>query len=346
MWFISDQISHSVASDSLRPHESQHTRHPCPSPTPRVHWDSGPSSQWCQPAISSSVVTFSSCPQSLPASESYPMNQLFAWGGQSTGVSASASFPLKKSQGWSPEWTGWISLQSKGLSRVFSNTTVQKHQFISTQLSLWSNSHPYMTTGKTIALTRQTSCLLRWEEKCCAVPFGVVAFVVAKSCPLWSTDRSFYKKQNSTLNQSGLTLCWSDRRPPQVVIALLSFSRLSCCRSVPSSVKPWVSTAWNLPTWAGRGATTRTVWPPAGQWTSQPHSDRVRAFLTRLVWWVIELMLESTPDSPRTTVSSTPLLAALNTPSDHQVCALCSSGLYDPSKQPRLLQLSRQSLKT
>ena len=112
----SDQISRSVMSDSLRPHESQHARPLCPTPTPRVHWDSRPSSQWCHPAISSSVVPFSSCPQSLPASESFSMSQLFAWGGQSTGVSASASFPPKKSQGWSPsEWTGWISLQSKGL---------------------------------------------------------------------------------------------------------------------------------------------------------------------------------------------------------------------------------------
>ena len=95
------------------------------------------SSQWCHPAVSFSVVPFSSCPQSLPASESFPMSQLFAWGGQSTGVSALASFLPKKSQGLSPsEWTGWISLQSKGLSRVFSNTTAQKHQFFSTQLSL------------------------------------------------------------------------------------------------------------------------------------------------------------------------------------------------------------------
>ena len=115
---------------------------PCPSPTPRVHPNPRPSSQWCHSAISSSVVTFSSCPQSLPASESFPTSQLFAWGGQSTGVSASASFPPKKSQGWSPsEWTGWISLQSKGLSRVFSNTTVQKHQFFGAQLSSQSNSH-------------------------------------------------------------------------------------------------------------------------------------------------------------------------------------------------------------
>ena len=101
-----------------------------------------PSSQWCHPAISSSVVPFSSCPQSLPASESFPMSQLFAWGGHSTGVSALASFLPKTTQDWSPlEWTGWISLQSKGFSRVFSNTTVQKHQFFGAQPSSQSNSH-------------------------------------------------------------------------------------------------------------------------------------------------------------------------------------------------------------
>ena len=117
------QFSRSVMSNSLRPHESRLYRLPCPSPTPGVHSDSCPSSQWCHPAISSSVVPFSSCPQSLPASESFTMSQLFAWGGQSTGISALASLLPKKSQGWSPsEWTGWISLQSKGLSRVFSNT--------------------------------------------------------------------------------------------------------------------------------------------------------------------------------------------------------------------------------
>ena len=138
----SEQISSSVVSDSLRPHESQHARPACPSPTPGVHWDSWSSSQWCHPAISSSVVPFSSCPQFLSASESFPMSQLFAWSGQSTGVSAWASFLPNKSQGWSPsEWTGWISLQSKGLSRVFSNTTIQKHQFFSPQLSSQSNSH-------------------------------------------------------------------------------------------------------------------------------------------------------------------------------------------------------------
>ena len=136
------QFSRTVVSASLRPHESQHARPPRPSPTPGVHSDSRPSSKWCRPAISSSVVPFSSCPQSLPASESFPMSQPFTWGGQSTGVSALASFLPKKSQGWSPwEWTGWISLQPKGLSRVFSNTTVQKHQFFSAQPSSQSNSH-------------------------------------------------------------------------------------------------------------------------------------------------------------------------------------------------------------
>ena len=119
------QFSHSVVSDFLRPHELQHARPPCPSPTPRVYSNSCPSSQWCHPAISSSVVPFSSCPQSRPASGSFPMSQLFTWGGQSIGVSASATVLPVNTQDWSPlGWTGWISLQSKGLSRVFSNTTV------------------------------------------------------------------------------------------------------------------------------------------------------------------------------------------------------------------------------
>ena len=142
VYISSVQFSCSVMSDSLWSHEPQHTRPPCPSPTPGVHSDSCPSSQWCHPAISSSVVPFSSCPQSLPASESFTMSQLFAWHGQSTGVSALASFLPKNTQDWSPSgWTGWISLQSKGLSRVFSNTTVQKHQFFGTQLSSQSDSH-------------------------------------------------------------------------------------------------------------------------------------------------------------------------------------------------------------
>ena len=141
-FIISVQFSHSVVSESLWPHELQHTSPPCPSPTPRVYSNSCPSSRWCHTAISSSVVPFSSCPQSLPASGSFPMSQLFASCGQSTGVSASLSVLPMNTQDWSPlGWTGWISLQSKGLSGVFSNTTVQKHQFFSAQLSSQSNTH-------------------------------------------------------------------------------------------------------------------------------------------------------------------------------------------------------------
>ena len=150
------QFSHSVVSDSLQPHESQHTRPPCPSPTPGVYPNSCPSSRWCHPAISSSVVPFTSCPQSLPASGSFPRSQLFAWSSQSTGVSTSTSVLPMNTQDCSPlGWTGWISLQSKGLSRVFSNTTVEKHQFFSTQLSSQSNSniHTWLLE-KTIDLTR------------------------------------------------------------------------------------------------------------------------------------------------------------------------------------------------
>ena len=131
VWF-----SRSVVSHSLRPHESPHTRPPCPSPTPGVYSNSCALNRWCHPVISSSVIPFSSCPQSLPASGSFPMSQLSTSGGQSIGVSASTSVPPMNTQDWSPlGWTGWISLKSKGLSRVFSNTTVQKHQFFSTQLS-------------------------------------------------------------------------------------------------------------------------------------------------------------------------------------------------------------------
>ena len=127
---------------SLRSHESQHSRPPCPSLTPGVYSNPCPSSGWCHPAISSSVVPFSSCPQSLPASGSFPMSQLFAWGSQSLGVSASASVLPMNTQDWSPlGWTGRISLQSKGLSKVFSSTTVQKHQFFCIQLSSQFNSH-------------------------------------------------------------------------------------------------------------------------------------------------------------------------------------------------------------
>ena len=141
--FSSVQFTRSVVSNSSQPHESQHARPPCPSPTPGVNSNSCLSSQWCHPAISSSVIPSSSCPQSLPASGSFQMSQLFASDGQSIGVSASASVFSMNTQDWSPlGWTSWISLQSKGLSRVFSNTIVQKHQFFGTQLS----SSPTLTS--------------------------------------------------------------------------------------------------------------------------------------------------------------------------------------------------------
>ena len=135
------QFSHSVESNSLWLHGLQHARLPCLSPTPGACSNSCPLSQWCHPTVSSSVISFS-CPQSFPASRSFQMSQLFTSGGQSIGVSTSASVLPMNLQDWFPlEWTGWISLQSKGLSRVFSNTTVQKHQIFGPQLSLWSNSH-------------------------------------------------------------------------------------------------------------------------------------------------------------------------------------------------------------
>ena len=136
------QFSCSVMSESLQPHGLQHARPPCPSPTPRVYSNSCPLSWWCHPTVSSFVIPFSSCLQSFPASESLQMSQFFASGGQSVGVSASISVLPMNIQDWFPlGWTGWISLKSKGLSRVFSNTTVQKHQFFGAQPSSQSNSH-------------------------------------------------------------------------------------------------------------------------------------------------------------------------------------------------------------
>ena len=157
MVFSSVQFNHSVVSNSLWLHESQHARPPCPSSTPRVHSNSRPLSQWRHPAISSSVILFSSCPQSLPASESFPMSQLFAWGGQSIGVSASTSvLPMNTQDLSTLGWTGLISLQSKGLLSFLQHysskaSILQCSAFFTVQLS-----HPYMTTGKTIALTRPT----------------------------------------------------------------------------------------------------------------------------------------------------------------------------------------------
>ena len=143
---------------TLWSHGLRHARLPCPSRTPRACSNSCPLSPWCHATISSSVVPFSSCLQPFPASGCFPVSQFFASGGQSIGVSASASVLPMNTQDWSPLGsTGWISLQSKGLSRVFSNTTVEKHQFFSAQLSFWSNSHIHTwPLEKIIALTRQT----------------------------------------------------------------------------------------------------------------------------------------------------------------------------------------------
>ena len=165
------QFSHSVVSNSLGSHESQHARPPCPSPSPGVHSNSHPSSRWCHPAISSSVVPFSSCPLSLPTSESFLMSQLFAWGGQSIRVSALASFLPKNTQGWSPlEWTGWISSQSKGLSRVFSNTTLRKHQLFGAQLPSQSNSRIHTWPLENHSLDLMDLC---WQSNVSAFQYAI-----------------------------------------------------------------------------------------------------------------------------------------------------------------------------
>ena len=159
-WLCS-QISRSVVSDSLWPHGLQHSRLPCPSPTPRACSKSWSSNQWCHLTISSSVIHFSSYLQSFPASVSFPMSQFFTSSGQIIGTFASV-LPMNI-QDWFPlGWTGWIPLQSKGLSRVFSNSTVQKHQFFSAQLSLWYNSHihTWLLEKTKLWLDRQTVTLL------------------------------------------------------------------------------------------------------------------------------------------------------------------------------------------
>ena len=171
--FSSVQFSHSVLSASLQPHEPQHARPPCPSPTPRAHPNPCPLCQWCHPTILSSVIPFSSCPQSFPASRSFQMSQLFTSGGQNIGVSASASVLPMNTQDWSPlGWSGWISLHSKGLSRAFSHTTVQKHQFFGAQLSSQSNSHT------TIALTRWT-----FVDKVMSLHFNMLSRLVITFLP-------------------------------------------------------------------------------------------------------------------------------------------------------------------
>ena len=214
MLLSSVHFSHSVMSDSLPPHELQHARPPCPSPTPGVHSDSRPSSQWCHPAISSLVVPFSSCPQSLQASESFPMSQLFSWGGQSTEVSALASFLPKKSQGWSPsEWTGWIFLQSKGLSRVLS------HRLGSEGGMIWENGMEtcilsYMKRITSPGLMHDTGCLglvhwnrpERWygREEGGGFRMGNTCIPVADTCWCMAKPIQYCKVINLQLKQINL----------------------------------------------------------------------------------------------------------------------------------------------
>ena len=208
------QFSHSVTSDSLQPHGLQHFRLPCPSPTPRVCSSSCPLSRWCHPTISSSVIPFSCCLQSCPASGSFLMSQLFAWGGQSIGALASASVLPVNIQDWFPlGWTVQISLQSKGLSRVFSNTTLQEHQFSSAQPSFWSNSHipswcDSFFTGKTIALTRWTFV-------------GKIMSLLLNMCLGWSW-LFFFQFQASFNFMAAVTIC-SALEPPKIVCHCFQF---------------------------------------------------------------------------------------------------------------------------
>ena len=160
--FLHFQFSRSIVSDSLPPHELQLVRPPCPSPTPGVYSNSCPPSRWCHPAISSSVIPFSSCPQSLPASGSFPMRQLFAWGSQSIGVSALASVLPMNNQDWSPSgWTGWISLQSKGLKSLLQHHSSKALIFRCSAFFTVQLSYPYMTNGKKHNLDQTDLC---WQS--------------------------------------------------------------------------------------------------------------------------------------------------------------------------------------
>ena len=196
-----NQFTHSVVSDSLRPHGLQHTRPSCPSSSLGACSNSCPLNRWCHPTISSSVIPFSSCPQSFPASGSFPMSQFFSSGGQSIGASASATVLPMNIQDWFPlGWTGLIFLQSKGLSRVFSSAIVWKHQFFSAQPSLWSNSHPYVTTRKVIVLTiwilvgKMMSLLSNTLSR------FVIAFLLRSKCLLISWLQSFWSTRKENLS--------------------------------------------------------------------------------------------------------------------------------------------------
>ena len=209
-----DAVQFSSVSQScltLQPRELQHARPPCLSQTPGVYSNSCPLSQWCHPAISSSVVPFSSRPQSLPASGSFPMSQLSAWGGQSTGVSASASVLPMNTQDWSPlGWTGWISLQSRGLSRVFSNTTGQKHQFFGTQLSPQSNSHIH-------TWPLEISALLKRDTRELALSLRHMSDAM----------RRWFANQEEGLHQKSIMLALSSRTSQSPELQVINFSHLS-----------------------------------------------------------------------------------------------------------------------
>ena len=208
-------------SISLQPHELQHARPPCPSPTHGVYSNSSPSSRWCHPTVTFSVVPFSSCLQSFPASGSFQMSQLFTSGGQSIGVSASASVLPMHIQDWLPlGWTSWISLLSRALSRVFSNTTVQRHRLFNTQSVLFviQPSHPYMTTGKTIALTIWTfvskviSLLLKYSK-------FVIAFLSRSKCFLisWLKSPSTVTLETKKIKSAIVSIVYEVMRPDAMI---------------------------------------------------------------------------------------------------------------------------------
>ena len=212
------QFSCSVMSDSLRPHEPQHARPPCPSPTPRVHPNPCPLSRWCHPTISSSVIPFSSRLQSFPASGSFPMNQLFTSGGQSIGVSASASVLPMNTQGWSLGWTGWISLQSKGLSRVLSNTPVQKHQFFCssclysptlTSMHLYFLSHIILHYGLSQVADYNSLCYT--AGPCCLSTFHVIVCLRQPQTPSPSLHRLLPSCNHSSALCLWICFCFIDK---------------------------------------------------------------------------------------------------------------------------------------
>ena len=238
--------------DTLRPHGLQHTRPPCPSQMPGAYSDSCLLSQWCHPTISSSVIPFSSCLQSFPASGSFPMNQFFTSGGQSIGVSTSASVLPMNIQDWFPlGWTGWISLQSKGLSRVFSNTTVQKHQFFSAQLSLWSNSHihtwlqekPQLWLDGPLLVVSLLFNMLSWF---------VIAFLLRSKCLLisWLQTPSAVilkpkKIKSVTVSPS---ICREVMGPGAMILVFLFYSYIASLvaqliKNLPMMQETWV---WSL----------------------------------------------------------------------------------------------------